>query len=156
MRTYSTTFTATAATAAVDFFEFAAAANKPIELVGMTIAQTSEIASNVGEDEFLTINIVRGNTTTGSGGSTFTPLPFDPFDPAAGFTAKVMNTTAASAGTPGNLHVDTFNIRLGFGMVWPQDFGPRTHAAAGFLVARLAAAPADSITWTGTAYIREY
>lgn len=158
MRTYTISFTggASSAAQAIDFFEFTAVANRPIELVAMTVGQTTEITGTVAEDELLTMLVVRGNTTTGNGAA-FTPLRGDPFDSAAGFTAKTFSTTQATAGTAVNLHVDPFNIRLGFGMIWPEGYGPRTSAESGhgLLVARLAAGASDAVTWHGTAYVRE-
>lgn len=153
-RQYTVEFENTAVTAAVDFFQITAGDDRPVELVGLIIGQLTEVASNVGEDEFLRYRIIRGHATTGSGGASPTPVPVDPTDPAAGFTAMTNNTTIASAGTAVNVHSDTFNIRQGLQIWWPQDFGPAT-VQASLLVVRLMAAPADSITFSGTAYIRE-
>lgn len=156
-RTYSVEFEAqTVATASgdVDLFEFDAAAEKPIELVGLFLAVTSEVTSGVGEDEFLRLRVIRGHTSTGNGTST-TPRPMDPIDTAAGFAAEVLGATIASAGTAVNLHSDAFNIRTGLQLWWPEGCGPRTNGAD-LLVVRLMAAVTDDVTMSGTAYIREF
>lgn len=156
-RVYSVAFSAVAVTVAVDFFEFAPADDKPIELAGLFLGQTTEVATNVGEDEFLGLLVVRGNTTTGTGGTQgVTPTPIDPADVAAGFATDINNTTQASAGTAVNVHADVMNVRTGYQMWWPEGFGPRSNQGAGFICVRLAAAPADSVTFTGTAYVREF
>lgn len=138
----------------VDLFEFDAAAEKPIELVGLFLAVTSEVASNVGEDEFLRLRVIRGHTTSSNGTST-TARPIDPVDAVAGFAAEVLGATIASAGTAVNLHSDAFNIRTGYQFWWPEGCGPRTNGAD-LLVVRLMAAVADDLTMSGTAYVREF
>lgn len=138
----------------VDLFEFDAAAEKPIELFGLFLAVTSEVATNVGEDEFLRLRVIRGHTTSGNGTST-TPRPMDSVDTAAGFAAETNGATIASAGTAVNLHSDAFNVRTGYQFWWPEGAGPRT-SGADLLVVRLMAAVADDVTMSGTAYIREF
>lgn len=156
-RIYSVEFeaqTLAAASGDVDIFEFDAAAGKPIELVGLFLAVTSEVASNVAEDEFARLRIIRGHTTTGNGTST-TPRPLDGADAAAGFAAEVLGATIASAGTAINLHSDAWNVRTGFQFWWPEGCGPRTNEAD-LLVVRHMAALADDVTISGTAYVREF
>jgi chitodextrinase len=156
-RPYSVEFEAqTVATASgdVDLFEFDAAAEKPIELVGLFLAVTSEVTTNVGEDEFLRLRVIRGHTTTGNGTST-TPRPLKQTDAAAGFVAETNGATIASAGSAVNLHSDAFNVRTGFQFWWPEGWGPDTSGAS-LLVVRLMAAVADDVTMSGTAYILEY
>lgn len=157
-RVYSVEFEAqTVATASgdVDLFELDAAAEKPIELFGLFIAVTSEVATNVGEDEFLRWRVIRGHTTTGTGGATPTPRPVKVTDPAAGFVADTLNTAIASAGTAVNLHSDAFNLRTGLQFWWPEGCEPDTSGAS-LLVVRLMAAVADDVTMSGTAYVREF
>lgn len=155
-RIYTVEFEAqTLATASgdVDLFELDAAAEKPIELVGLFLAVTSEVATNVGEDEFARLRVIRGHTTTGNGTST-TPRPIDPADGAAAFAAEVLGATIASAGTAVNLHSDAWNVRTGYQFWWPEGCGPRT-SGADLLVVRHMAALADDVTISGTAYVRE-
>ena len=151
-RIYTTEFENQAVTAAVDFFIFDAAAERPIELIGLFISQHTEVATNVGRDEFMRMRIIRGHTTAGTG-TTTTPVPIEAFDSAAGFTC-VSNATTSTAGTAVNLHSEAWNVRTGFGMVWPAETGPQT-AGTSLLVVRLMAAPSESISFSATAYIRE-
>lgn len=141
-----------AVTTAVDFFEFLAADDRPIELIGLFIGQHTEVATNVGRDEFMRMRIIRGHTTPGTGTST-TPTPIEPFASAAGFTC-LTNSTAATGGTTANLHSEPFNVRTGFGMIWPAETGLQT-AGTSYLVVRLMAAPSESISFSATAYVRE-
>jgi hypothetical protein len=145
--------TLAAASGDVDLFELDAAAEKPIELYGLFLAVTSEVATNVGEDEFARLRVIRGHTGTGNG-TTTTPRAVDQGDGAAGFTAKVLGATIASAGTALNLHSDAWNVRAGFQFWWPEKSGPQT-AGADLLVVRHMAALADDVTISGTAYILE-
>lgn len=151
---YSVSFTEqtiAAASADHDFFEVDAAAEKPIEIVALFIGNKSEIGDAM--EEMVSFSIVRGNTTTGNGTST-TPRPLDPSDGAASFTAETVSTTPASAGTAVNLHVDTFNIRVGCQIYFPEEIRAKT-AAADLLCVRLLTALADDAVLSGTLYVRE-
>jgi hypothetical protein len=154
-RPYTVEFENISVTAAVDVFELDAAAEKPIELFGLFISITSEVATNVGRDEFLRYRVIRGHTTSGSGGTATTPRPLKQTDAAAGFACETNNTTIASAGTGVNLHSDGFNVRTGLQFWWPEGAEPDTSGAT-LLVVRLMAAPSESMQVNGTAYIREY
>lgn len=154
-RPYTVEFESIAVTAAVDLFELDAAAEKPIELYGLFISVTSEVTANVGRDEFLRFRVIRGHTTSGSGGTTTTPRPLKQTDNPAGFACETNNTTAASAGTGVNLHSDGFNVRTGYQFWWPENSEPDTSGAT-LLVVRLMAAPSESMNITGTAYVREF
>lgn len=152
-RNYTVTFAATAVTVAVDVFELDAAAEKPIEIYGLSIGQSSDVGD--AAEEILPFVVARGNTTTGTGGTQgVTPRPLNPSDAAAGFTADTLNTTAATAGTAVDLHRGAFNIRTGLEMWLPEGSEWGT-SGANLLVVRLAAAPTDSLTMTGTVYVRE-
>jgi hypothetical protein len=154
-RTYTVEFEDVTVSAAVDLFEFRPATDKPIELVALEIAQNTELGD--AAEEQLRFRIVRGNTTTGTGGATPTPQPSSPGDSAAGFGADSNNTTAATAGTAVNLLSTAFNVRVGYS--WgpvPYGMGFWSSNATGFLVVRLMAAPADALDISATATIIEY
>lgn len=150
--TYTVSFVDIAVTAAQDFFEFLPATQRPIELVALRIAQTTELGD--AAEEQLGVSVIRGHTTSGSGGATVTPQPLDANAAASGVTAERNNTTIASAGTAVTLADLTFNVRSGLYEIWPPELRPRV-ANANLLVVRLRAAPADSITMSGTAWIAE-
>jgi hypothetical protein len=154
-RTYTVEFEDVTVSAAVDIFELRPADDKPIELVALELAQNTELGDSA--EEQLRFRIVRGNTTTGTGGASPTPQPTSPGDTAAGFGADTNNTTAATAGTAVNLLSTAFNVRTGY--AWgpvPFGMGFWSSESTGFLVVRLMAAPTDALDLSGTATVIEY
>lgn len=137
--------------AAFDFVEINAAANKPIRLRRITIAQTSEATT---EEEQLAITIIRGHTTSGAGGDT-TPDggPLSSSDTAAGYTAETMNTTIASAGSPINLIENAWNTRVGFDLAFAPEEAPES--INGILLVIRSSAPADAVTIRATFFVEE-
>jgi hypothetical protein len=134
-----------------DLFELDAAAEKPIEIVALTLGNKSEVGD--AQDEMLSINIVRGNTTSSNGSAT-TPRPLDASDGAASFTAETVGSTPASSGTAVTLVADTFNVRAGYNLVLPEAMRPKTQGAD-LLCVRLTSAAADDLTLSGTLWVRE-
>lgn len=151
-RMYAVTFSAVAVTAAQDLFELSPASNKPVEIVGIELGQTSD--SGDAQDEQLQLDIIRGYTSSGSGGSAATPAPLDPSDAAAGFSAEVNNTTPANTGTAVTLHASAWNVRAGYINWFPEDARPKASQGNTTIVVRMSA-PADSITMSGTLWVRE-
>ncbi len=152
-RIYTVAFSAVAVTVAVDLFELTPADDKPLEVIGMFVGQSSDVGDAAAE--ILGYTVLRGHTTSGSGGTATTPRPLNRSDTAAGFTAETCNTTAASAGTAVTLHADTFHIASGEKLWLPEGCEWEASQADTTLVVRLAAAPADSLTMSGTLYVRE-
>lgn len=151
-RMYVVTFSAVAVSAAQDLFEITPADDKPIEICGIELGQSSD--SGDAQDEQLQISLLRGHTTSGSGGSAATPAPLGPGDSAAGFSAEVNNTTVASAGTTVTLHTGCWNVRAGYINWFPEDCRPRASQGNTTIVVRQTA-PADAITMSGTLWVRE-
>lgn len=152
-RLYAVPFSAVATTVAADLWEITPADDKPCRVVGMTIAQSSDVGD--AAEEIIPFTILRGHTTSGSGGSAPTPTPLNPGDAAAAFTAEVNNTTAASTGTTTTLLADAFNIRAGYQIWFPPEARPMVSQANTTLVVRMGAAPADSLTMSGTLFVEE-
>lgn len=152
-RLYTVQFENVAVSAAQDFFSFTAADDKPLQLHAVYLSQSTEMGD--AAEEFLRVQIGRGHTTVGSGGSAPTPQVLDPGATASGFTARANDTTIASAGTNVVLHSETFNVRAGWLYLPTPQMQPKTHQGAGLLVVRLVAAPTDPLTMGGTAYIEE-
>lgn len=147
-RIYLAQFENVAVTAAQDFFEVTPAANKPMVIHGYGLHQTSDTGD--AAEEILRISLVRGHTTSGSGGSTVTPaLLASSADTASGdTTVEINNTTIAStAGT--TLYVHGMNVRAGLEVWFPPEARPGVSAADTTIVLRLLAAPADSLTMGG-------
>jgi hypothetical protein len=154
-RIYTVSFAATSVAAAVDAFELVAADDKPIELVGIVFDQTGVADVGDAQEELLRWSVIRGFTTSGSGGGTPTPAKTKARDVAAGFTAETLNTTLAVTGTTETIHESAFNVRTGERFWWIPDTEPDCSQADTRIVVRLAA-PADAITLSGTLYVREY
>lgn len=152
-RIYAVTFSAVAVTGQFDPLEITPADDKPCELIGWHIGQTSDAGD--AQDEQLQIAVIRGHTTSGSGGSAATPAPVNPNDAAAGFAAEVTNTTIASVGTTATLFASAFNVRMGSDVWLPEEVRPRASQAQTTLVVRISA-PADSLTVSGVFWIREF
>lgn len=154
-RVYTVAFGAVSVSAAQDLFEITPADDKPVQIVGLSLCQTGNSDVGDAQEECLRFSIIRGHTTSGSGGSAPTPASVKPNAPAAGFTAEVNNTTIASASTTAVLHEDSFNVRAGYINWWPEGCEPSANQGNTTIVVRLNAAPADAITLSGTLYVRE-
>lgn len=151
-RLYTVSFTDVAVSAAQDLFEIAPAANKPVQIHGLFLGQTSDVGD--AQDELLRYSVIRGHATSGSGGTTPTPAPHLVADTAAGFAAEVNNTTIASTGTTTTLHVGVFNIRSGEALLLTPELRWRCHNGSSRIVVRIPA-PTDSLTMSGTLYVEE-
>lgn len=151
-RMYAVTFS-TAVSALQDLFEFSAADDEPIKLHELYLSQSSDFGD--AEEEGLRYAVIRGNTTSGSGGTAPTPVALDPKVGAAAFSAEVNNTTEASAGTEVTLREGTFYTRVGEVYIPVPSARPKTDQGTGLLVVRLLEAPADALTVQGTAIIEE-
>jgi len=152
-RNYTVVFTGVAVTAQQDLFEIVAAAGKNVEIMAIFLSQTTEIGDAM--EEGLSILIKSGSTTSGSGGSAPTPVPLSVTDAAAGFTAEVNNTTKATVGTIVTHHADSWNIRAPFMLIFPEDMRVQLTGGRRATI-ELATTPADSITMSGTLYLREF
>lgn len=152
-RIYTVSFSATAVTVQVDLFELRPADDKPIEVIGLFLGQSSDFGD--AQAELLAYTVIRGFTTSGSGGATPTPAPLNRSDTAAGFSAETLNTTLATTGTTATLHADTFHVAAGEKLWLPEGCEWEASQADTSIVIRIAAAPADSLTMSGTCYVRE-
>lgn len=152
-RVYTVEFEGVVVTAAVDFFEITPATNKPINLLGLFLSQSSDLGDAAAEQ--LRYKIIRGHTTSGSGGATATPATTEATAATVGFTAETCNTTIASAGTTVVLHSGAFNIAVGEQLWFPQGCQPGATQTNTTIVVRLMAAPVDSLTMSGTLYVAE-
>lgn len=151
-RLYTVTFNAVAVTAAQDLFELTPADDKPITIIGWALDQTTDFGDAAAEQ--LGLQVIRGFTASGSGGSTPTPAPLDPNDTAAGFTAEANNTTLANTGTTATLYSAGWNVQAGCRDFLPEGMQPKATQANTTIVLRMTA-PADSITLNGTIWVAE-
>ena len=151
-RTFAVSFNAVAITAAQDLFEISPADDKPVRLLGLVVGQYSDVGD--ANSENLSLSIIRGYTSSGSGGSAFTALPLDPNDSAAGFSAEINNTTVANTGTAVTLWSDVWNTQAGYQVWFPEGAQPQASQANTTIVVRITA-PADSITTNATLIVQE-
>jgi hypothetical protein len=155
-RVYTVQFDNVAVAAIQDLFELTPADDKPIEIIGLFISQTGIADVGDAQEEVLPIQIIRGFTTSGSAGSAPTPVPVKARDAAAGFASEVNNTTVATTGTTVTAHSDNFNVRVGYQNWWPENTEIDCSQTDTRVVIRLTRAPNDSITLSGTVYVKEY
>jgi hypothetical protein len=154
MRTYKCPFGMTAVTDAVDLVELAPAADKPICILRAHLGQVTEVGDAM--EEFLETTWVRGNTTSGSGGtSAVAGIPCDANDAVSGFTYESLNTTQAASGTPVTVDRAVWAIRGGMDHVFLPEERIKASAADTLLCWRLGAAPEDSITLGGSVTVGE-
>ena len=155
-RVYTVQFenvTITNANGVVDLFEIRPADDNPVRIIGCMIGQSTEIAD--AQEEQLRLRVIRGNTTSGSGGTTPTPVPVNADDAAAGFGADAVNPTVATAGTEVVVHSDTWNVRIPFNPPLTPEMYWHSSEANGFLVVRLMQAVTDDVDMSGTLYVEE-
>ena len=156
---FTATFSAIAISAAQDVFELTTHASSRIEICEIFLGQYSDAGDAAAE--MLSVQIIRGYTTAGSGGAAVTPGNFEPWSRAAVTTVARNNTTVATVGTPAVLHSEAFNVQGGW-IYKPfksehDNERPKvehTGATNGLLVVRITA-PADAVTMNGTIKFRE-
>lgn len=153
-RKYGITFDRVAVTAVQDFFEIKVAADQNMILHECHITQDSDAGDAQSEQLCVTLRRATGAPTSGSGGSTNTPRPYDQGDAASGLTCEINNTTQLSGGTVVVLHTEAFNVMQGLHYV-PVPEGRATFRGQTYLVVRLEAAPADSLTMSGVLVVEE-
>jgi len=152
-RIYSAAFDGVTVGAVQDFFEIIAGVSTAVELLSVHISQEHLIQD--AEEAMYTISIEghSGAITSGTGGSTPTPIPTHLGDAAAVSTVDANNTTEITGGTKVTHAVHNWNVRVPFDLIWM----PET---------RVWISPTDAITVTlltaptsgamgGTIYFRE-
>lgn len=138
----------------VDLFEIIPADDKPCRVWKITLGQSTELGD--AAEEQLRLKVIRGHTTSGSGGPAApTPRPLDRSGAAAGFTAEIINDVVATAGTTHDLESDTFNLRTGYLFLATPETVLEFSQADTSLVLRLMAAVADDLNMSGTMVIEE-
>jgi hypothetical protein len=142
---FAASFAAVAVSAAQDVFELVAATAMVVNLREVRLGQYSDFGDAAAE--ILSVQIIKGYTVSGSGGST--PTPGDIVAAAvAGATVEANNTTVANTGTVKILVADAFNVQAGWWYRPPAD--ERIRLAAGERLVVRITAPADALTMNGT------
>jgi hypothetical protein len=155
-RIYACTYNGTLANANgdADLIEIVPASNKPVKLRGFMVSQSTET-----DQEGLRITVKRlpATFTSGSGGSSVTPIPCDSADVAAGAACECNNTTVATtSSTAVTLFDAAWNVRNSpFDYWFPSaEFSPKVKGAEGMVV-RLETTAADDLTGSFTFCIEE-
>ena len=157
-RIYPVVFVAVSLTAVQDLFYIKPAADKILVFEAMVLSNVGGVAdAGDAQEELLRFEIIYlpSTVTVGSGGTAPTVKPVGVNDAAAGFTARVNDTTVATtSGTSETRHADGINIRI------PQPWVPPPEHRLiaqnpGAMVVRLNTAPADAVLVSGTLYVRE-
>lgn len=152
---YTATFSAIAVSAAQDVFELTTAATSRIEICEIFLGQYSDAGDAAAE--MLSVQIIRGHTTAGSGGAAVTPANFEPWSRAAVTTVARNNTTVAADGSPIVLHSEAFNVQGGwlYRPLKTELDNERPKIAISSIVVVRITAPADAVTMNGTIKFRE-
>lgn len=143
-------------TAQIDLFELVAASNKGCRIHEIYIAQSTEVGDAAEEMLTLALKRASGTYTSGSGGTTPTPVAIDPDDAAAGFTAEVNNTTKAAAGT-GTMTTErlfSWNVRMPFHLIFTPETRPKIKGGEAKIL-ELTTTPADAVTLGGYVLVEE-
>ncbi len=151
-RIYSAEFQDVSVAVAQDLFSILPASNVPISIHQVSLSQNSEVAD--AAEEGLTISIIAGNTTTGSGGSAGAGEPLNFRDAADSATVRTNDTTEMSAGTAVVKHSEAWNIRMPF-IYLPAPEDRIIVANALFFGVQLITVPADAIIMSGTVIYEE-
>ena len=155
MPVYSATFTGIAVSAAQDLIELVMSANNRGRILEIRVGQYSDAGDAAAE--LASIQIIRGFTTSGSGGASVTPGSVKPWSRASAATVERNNTTLAQDGTGVTLVSDTFNVAAGW--FYKPDLGDKSAGRpdesiemnpSDRLVVRMPNAPADALSFNFT------
>ena len=157
-RAYIVEFHNVSVAAQQDFFYIKPAADKICFIEEVKLSNVG-IAADAGDaqEELLSVEMlyVPATVTVGSGGNTFTPQPLAINDAAAGFTARINDTTpATSSGTIVRRDTDGWNVRIPF-LYLPAPEHRIIVANAAAVTCKLSSTPTDAITMSGRMTIRE-
>jgi hypothetical protein len=145
-------FNGVAITAQQDLFQIVAPGLKAVRLRMVKLTQTTEVGD--AQEENLSILFKKGQTTSGSGGSS--PTVVNLRGETAGTAAVTANnTTKASVGTILTFDADVWYERSPFLWVPPVDDLIPLIPPAVRMTVELATTPADSMTCNGTIYWEE-
>ncbi len=137
----------------IDWFEITVATQKPIAVHGIAMSQTSDLGDS--EEEVLQWQVIRGHTTTGSGGLAPTIHPTSNNDVAAGLTAEGLNDVIASAGTAENGPIHGWNVRIPLDFFWTPETRPVADNGSLLVVRQISTATDDLTNVAGCLYVEE-
>jgi hypothetical protein len=142
-----------------DIFEITPADDKPVYIAGFTLDNVGGTAdAGDSQEEMLRLSIIRGYTSSGSGGSATAAngAPLGSSGGAAsGFTFDAMNTTVATTGTAVTLWAGGWNVRVPLREFWPEELMPGASQTNTTILLRMHSTVADDIAVSGTMYVVE-
>jgi hypothetical protein len=132
-------------------FEIVAPSNRRVRIYEFVMGQYSDAGDAAAE--LLSVTILRGYTTTGSGGASITPVNISGASADAALsTVTRNNTSVASGGSPATVRADAWNVQ-----------GPYTYNSdnnfiieAGQRMVFRISAPADELTLNATLVFEEF
>lgn len=146
MTMWSATFENVTVSALQDLFELVAPTDQTVCIHRVLVSQNSDAGD--AEAEMARVRFIRGHATSGSGGSTATPVDLGTSGATYTGTCEINNTTPASSGGA-SVHVEGFNVQAGLDYMPPPEqriwLKPSQR-----LVVNLPAAPADGLSVDGT------
>lgn len=150
---YSAVFSGVAVSAAQDVFELVAHASSRVAVREIRLGQYSDFGD--AQAEILSVTIITGFTTSGTGGASVTPANLSRLNNGltAVTTVERNNTTVAQDGTGTTVLADVFNVAAGWWYYPPEDERIIMEKSQR-LVVRITA-PADALTMNGTIIFEE-
>lgn len=150
---FGANFSAQAITTATDIFECTPAADRPVVIYGLTLAQTTDLGD--AAEEVLTIGIYR-DCTAGSGGTANTEYNYN----QAAIGSPTLATRSLGTASTGGTLIDIIPWNIRIPLLWipvPEMRVKFSNIAAEGPVStfRLISAPADSITVSAVLYWAE-
>lgn len=155
---FTIAFSAVSVIAQQDFFSWKALTEAPLRLIGCVISNVG-IAADAGDaqEELLGIELCRGNTTIGSGGTNPTGRKLRSKDSTTIPTTdlRVNDTTKISGGTRLLLMADGFNVRTGWQFHPTPEEWFEFDNSDGYGAIQLTSTPTDAILFSGTAWLEQ-
>lgn len=148
-RVYTASVSEVAVSAAQDLFEITAPATGMVRILSARWGQSSDAGDAAAE--LLPFNITR-YASTGSGGSTPTPVPHSVGHAATGVTVEANNTTQGT--TPTVLMSDAWNVQAGY-LYQPPPEEQILVPPSGLIAIEFPSAPADAITISASVTFEE-
>jgi hypothetical protein len=153
MAVYTAPFSAIAVSAAQDLWELNTHASSRVRIREIRFGQYSD--AGAAEAEILGVTMTRGYTSSGSGGSTITPVNVSGLTGALSAVTTVERNNTTQASTSGTqVFADAWNVQAPF-LYLPAEDDQRfvIEVSTRFVVS--ITAPADGITLNGTITFEE-
>jgi hypothetical protein len=148
---HAAAFSAVAVAAAQDVFEIVAPADRMVTLREVRLGQSSDAGD--AQAELIALTIVRGHTTSGSGGAPVTPAALRSGDATANAGIARNNTTLAQNGSAATLLAEAWNVQMPY--VYRPEADARIVVAPGERLVVRIGAPADALTVSATLVFEE-